>query len=137
MLNASEYCHDFELTSESCFSGEICHVAKDWIEEKRKNKDKQFRQLSITSSTYRANKGIWGDYRKFKNGMTTLHATTDDMIKAQREYVRKLGTTKFNSRHNYTKCYQKLKNKENAFPFPIYTAYPDLALFPQGTDKVD
>lgn len=137
MLNASEYCHDFELTSESCFSGEICHVAKDWIEEKRKNKDKQFRQLSITSSTYRANKGIWGDYRKFKNGMTTLHATTDDMIKAQREYVRKLGTTKFNSRHNYTKCYQKVKNKENAFPFPIYTAYPDLALFPQGTDKVD
>lgn len=105
ILNLSDYGNDFELTSESCYSGEICHQAKDWIEEKRRNKDKQFRQLSITSSTYRTNKGIWGDYRKFKNGMTTLHASTEDMVKAQREYVRKLGTTKFNSRLNYTKNY--------------------------------
>ena len=80
MVNLSEFSNDFELTSESCFSGEICHQAKKWIEEKRKAKDKQFRQLSITSSTYRTNKGIWGEYRKFKNGMTTLHATTEEMV---------------------------------------------------------
>ena len=137
ILNHSEFQNDFELTSESCFSGEICHQAKDWIEEKRKNKDKQFRQLSITSSTFRENKGIWGEYRKFKTGMTETYAKTEDMVKAQRAYVRKLGTTKFNSRLNYTKCYQKMKNKENIFPFPIYTAFPDHALFPTQGDKVD
>ena len=48
-----------------------------------------------------------------------------------------LGTTKFNSRLNYTKNYQKLKDKDNAYPFPIYTAFPEKALYPQGGDKVD
>lgn len=80
LLNLSQFANDFELTSESCFSGEICHQAKDWIEEKRKNKEKAFRQLSITSSTYRKNKGIWGNYRKLKKGLTTLHASTEDMV---------------------------------------------------------
>ena len=53
----------FEITSESCYSGKACHVAKDWMEKKG---ECYFKYLVMTGSTYKNNSGEWGAYRRFK-----------------------------------------------------------------------
>ena len=63
LVNKSDYEESVEMTSESCFSGFLCHEAKDWIED---HKDRDFKELSIISTAYRNNRGIWGKYRKYK-----------------------------------------------------------------------
>ena len=63
IINNKNMTIGFEITSESCYSGEICHQAKKWIEE---NPHYHFKYLLINASTFRKNKGVWGKYRRFK-----------------------------------------------------------------------
>jgi len=63
IINESKMQIGFEITSESCYSGELCHRAKNWFE---KNVNYTFKYLIINSSTFRKNRGVWGKYRRFK-----------------------------------------------------------------------
>jgi len=80
----------------------------------------------ITASTFRDNKGVWGAYRKYKNGHSKQGLTEEDQKRLQRKYVRQFGTTILDSNEDRKTCYEKAKDSSKVFPFPIYTAYPEV-----------
>jgi len=74
ILNAIES-HEYddlsvEITSESCFSGQICHQAKTWWEDLQDG-ERGFNSLRVLGSTYKGNKGVWGKYREFKSNYSS------------------------------------------------------------------
>ena len=60
IINASDFVSSqpkkksVEITSESCYSGMICHNAKKWWEETKENGNLDIKHLIIMSSTYKA-----------------------------------------------------------------------------------
>jgi len=78
LIKKSSYEESVEITSESCHSGFICHLAKEWMERDENREDCGFKHLFIMASTYYKNRGVWGAYRKFKGAHGKAHITKEE-----------------------------------------------------------
>ena len=134
IINNKNMMIGFEITSESCYSGEICHQAKKWCEE---NPSYHFKYLIVNASTFRLNKGVWGKYRRFKRATIVgvdKGVTKEEAAKAQEQYGGTFGLTTFDSRKTHEIEYENARDKNNIFPYPIWTQYPHLGSDAFSTD---
>ena len=59
----------------------MCFEAKEWWEENKK-KGLKLENLFVNASTYRHKRGLWGEYRKFKEEASRAGTTKDEIIAA-------------------------------------------------------
>ena len=52
-----------EITSDSCYSGALCHEAKAWWE---KHPNRNIKVLFVKASTYKEVKAVWGRYTRLR-----------------------------------------------------------------------
>ena len=99
----SDFEGNVEISSDSCFSGRLCFIAKEWYEkmlddDEYKHKIGKDRILKVSGSTHRDRKTIWGRHRKMKEESLKEGVTEAEAKAIQVKYEEEFGLTEFNSR---------------------------------------
>ena len=106
VIKESGFNKQVELTSDSCYSGQLCYAAKKWWEDNIRNHaftgpDKsQIGILRINATTYKHSRGVWAKYRKCKNKVMNMGDSNDKIDEENKKYSDKFGLSFFTSNVN-------------------------------------
>ena len=86
-----------EISSDSCYSGNLCYRAKKYWESNGGHDKLPMDELKISTTTHRTRKALWGQYRTMKDKIFKDGTTDEEFIKIQRQYDGRIGLTDFYS----------------------------------------
>ena len=87
IIAESAYTGIVEITSDSCYSGYLCHAAKKYVTDEETRNKLKVESFKIMASCFKDTKSMWGEYRKYKSSVRELGLRPDEKEQLKKKYT--------------------------------------------------